>query len=188
MGWLLHEAIVDVLRSDPQELVELVRILAGARLSSAWVAVAEADLPQHVRPPLRCDLVLALGRGKRRNGIVVEVQLARDDDKRWTWPVYHAQVRARLRGEVCFIVVATSHEVARWARRCVDFEQAGMSFRPWVLGPDTMFRITDLETAYRTPRRAILSALIHGGGQDLDVATAAVAALSAVQLLWGDLT
>jgi hypothetical protein len=49
-------------------------------------------------------------------GIVVEVQLGRDEKKLYSWPLYQAALRARLRCPVCVLVVApvvTDAEVAR---------------------------------------------------------------------------
>jgi hypothetical protein len=44
-------------------------------------------------------------------GIVIEVQLQRDDRKRFTWPVYVAGLRARLECPACLLVVTPSDAV-----------------------------------------------------------------------------
>jgi hypothetical protein len=50
-------------------------------------------------------------------GIVVEVQLNRDDDKGFVWPVYIATLRNRIRCPVCLLVVASDAKVVNWARQ-----------------------------------------------------------------------
>jgi hypothetical protein len=48
------------------------------------------------------------------------VQLSTDEDKRYVWPVYVANLRARIRCPVCLLVIAADETVARWARKPVD--------------------------------------------------------------------
>jgi hypothetical protein len=51
-------------------------------------------------------------------GIIVEVQLHCDDDKPYSWPVYAAGLRARIRCPVCLLVVTVHEAVAKWAHSC----------------------------------------------------------------------
>jgi hypothetical protein len=44
-------------------------------------------------------VVLLLSSGEPVYGIVVEVQLGRDEKKPYSWPLYQAALRARLRGK-----------------------------------------------------------------------------------------
>lgn len=60
-------------------------------------------------------------------GIVVEVQLARDDRKRFAWPVYVATLRARLECAVCVLVVTADEAIARWAARPIDLVLSAMA-------------------------------------------------------------
>src|SRR5258708_24110841 len=38
-------------------------------------------------------------------GIVLEMQFSTDEDKRYAWPVYAANLRARIRCPVCLLVI-----------------------------------------------------------------------------------
>jgi hypothetical protein len=67
-----------------------------------------------VPPP---DLVVLLVDGKPVLGIVVEVQLLPDPQKRFTWPVYVAGLRARLKCPACVLVVTPSERGARCRER-----------------------------------------------------------------------
>ncbi|MBE7447692.1 MAG: hypothetical protein HS111_02010 [Kofleriaceae bacterium] len=73
---------------------------------------------------------------------MVEVQRARDEDKRWTWPVYATVLHARLRCPTpawwCW------RATRRWrggrAAAIATF-QPGASFAPLVLGPEQVPRL-----------------------------------------------
>jgi hypothetical protein len=109
-------------------------------------------------------------------GTIFEVQLQRDDRKRFTWPLY--AVAARARYECPFIVTAVTPDpaVERWASQPIDLGD-GMIFRPRVMGRDDIPQVTDRDRALREPQLAVLSAVAHGGG---DVETAVSIARAAV--------
>ena len=66
--------------------------------------------------------------------------------------------------------------VASWARKPIETGQPDSPFLPLVLGPKTVPRIADAETAKRAPEQALLSAFAHGAEPGaLDVAVAALA-------------
>lgn len=104
--------------------------------------------------------------GKAVLGIVVEAQLARDDRKRFTWPVYMAGLRARHECPVELLVMTHDRVVAAGAAASISLDLAETSFvRPRVLGPDLVPIITDIDQARRTPELAVLSALAHGNDE-----------------------
>jgi hypothetical protein len=94
-------------------------------------------------------------------GIVVEVQLQRDDRKRFTWPVYVAGLRARLACPACVLVVTPSEGVADWCRTPIDLGPGG-SLSPLVVGPASVPVVSDIAAAERDPELAVLSVLAHG--------------------------
>lgn len=99
-------------------------------------------------------------------GIVVEVQLAPDKDKRFVWPVYATNLRARLKCPVCLLVITDDDRVARWAAKPIELG-GGNQFVPVVLGPSGVPEVTDPAQANADPELAVLSAMAHG--QDIDV-------------------
>jgi len=113
-------------------------------------------------------------------GIVVEVQLAQDDDKKYVWPAYVCNLRNRIRSPVCLFVVTVDAGVARWARQWVKIGGDHL-FRPWVLGPADVPEITEEDAARKDPELAVLSAVAHGSNPDTAkaarIAVAAEAAL-----------
>jgi hypothetical protein len=52
--------------------------------------------------------------GSNVTAVVVEVQLRRDKNKHWTWPVYLASLRARYRCPTILLVVCLDRRTAEW--------------------------------------------------------------------------
>ena len=68
--------------------------------------------------------------------VIVEVQLNPDRDKQWTWPVYIATLRARLRCPTMLLVVCPDPAVARRCGAPINLGQPGLTLCPLVIGPD----------------------------------------------------
>ncbi|WP_446224201.1 hypothetical protein ACTWPB_02970 [Nocardia sp. IBHARD005] len=97
-------------------------------------------------------------------GICVEVQLSRKDQKRWSWPVYVATLRARLKCPVVLLIVVPNSEIAAWAGNPIEIGHPGFALRPLVIGPGDLPLVTDPAEAASSPERAVLSAMAHGDG------------------------
>ena len=150
--------------------------------SYATATVQDADLGQIVPTAYHADLVVVLGNPEPALGIVVEVQLAPDADKRYVWPLYAVALRAKLRCPTCVLVVTPERSVARWASRPVSLGPGRSVFAPLVLGPERVPRITDPELAARWPELAMLSVQAHSDDTDAEELTAAaLAALAALE-------
>jgi hypothetical protein len=102
-------------------------------------------------------------------GIIMEVQLARADRKRFVWLAYVANLRARLECPACLLVMTLDESVARWAAQPIDFG-AGNTFTPLVLGPAEIAQVTDVDQACELPELAVLSAIAHGQSADTEMA------------------
>jgi hypothetical protein len=92
-------------------------------------------LTEVVPSEFRADLIVLLVDGRPVLAIVVEVQLSRDERKRFTWPVYLAGVRARFECPAVVLVVTSTENVARWAGMPISFGP-GTSFQVLVIGPE----------------------------------------------------
>ncbi|MEJ7731959.1 MAG: hypothetical protein WKG00_22455, partial [Polyangiaceae bacterium] len=164
MASATHEGIVILFRERPALALELLAA-AGKDPGAAWAvaSIEDATFPQSA-PAHRADAVSTFfdERGRRVLAAIVEVQLGHDPDKPWTWPLYWATLRARLRCPVVLVVVAVDRAVARWATRALARTLASGPFGPRVLGPEHVPRITDPEVARQTPELAVLSSLVHG--------------------------
>lgn len=96
--------------------------------------------------------------------IVLEVQRTRDADRKYSWLVHVAAVRARRRCPTIVLVVATDADVAAWAGEPDDIGLQRGSLSPLVLGPAIVPEVTDEALAEREAELAILSAVMHGNG------------------------
>lgn len=145
------------------------------------VRLQEANLSQIVPTEYHADLVVLLSAGRPVYGIVVEIQLGRDEDKRFSRPLYAVTLRARFRCPCCVLVVTPDAGVARWAARSIDLGQPRSRFTPLVLGPGAIPKITDREQARASPELAFLSVQAHIDSEEGPrVAIAAKAAIAAV--------
>jgi len=176
----LHESLLVLFRNRPHLAPDLLRDALHVELPAYTEArVESADLTEVQPAEYRADLVVVLYDGKPVLGIVVEVQLAPDDHKRFAWPVYAVGLRARIRCPVCLLVVSPHESVARWASKPIDLG-GGNLFVPFVLGPSGVPEVTDQAHAAADPELAVLSAMAHGRDRDADKALRiAVAAMTA---------
>jgi hypothetical protein len=129
----LHESHLLLFQNQPSLVAELIRGALGGRLPVFREArVASAGLTDLQPAEYRADMVVELWQDVPVYGLVVEVQLAVDERKRFVWPAYVANLRARLKCPVSLLVVTTDETVARWAGRSV--EMGGLhQFTPYVL-------------------------------------------------------
>jgi hypothetical protein len=148
---LEHEVLLELFRGDTRLAAEILRGAFDIHLPDAEAVPIEASFSQLVPTEYRADLVLAIGPSVR---VIVEVQLRRDERKRWTWPLYVTALRARDRCKVFLLVVTTSAEVATWARAPVEPDAPRSWLDPLVFGPGSFPAVTDIETAFRMPELA----------------------------------
>jgi hypothetical protein len=163
-----HEALVLLFRNRPSLAPELLRDSLHMEIPDyTEVRIDSADLTNIQPAEYRADMVVLLLRGSPVLGIVLEVQLSKHEDKRYAWPVYVANLRARIRCPVCLLVITANEKVARWAGKPIDLG-GGNSFVPWVLRLSRVPEITDEERAREDPELAVLSAMAHGRDPDPD--------------------
>jgi hypothetical protein len=146
--------------------------------------VVSADLTEMQPTEYRADLVIELRNGGLPVlGLVVEVQLSVDERKKFVWPAYVANLRARLECPVCLMVVTSDDSVARWARRRIEIGGHN-HFTPYVVGPSQIPKITDESEARANPALAMLSVLTHGRDDDVELsARIALAAYAGIATL-----
>lgn len=183
MPSLSHEALLLLFRNRPELAPELLREALGVELPAyTEVRVESADLTDVVPAEYRADLVVLLVDGKPVFAIVVEVQLARDERKRFTWPVYLTGLRARFECEATVLVVTPTMDVARWAAEPIELGPGG-TLRPLVLGPDAVPVVVDKSRAKAEPELALLSVMAHGKGEVDRAVQIALAAVAGVELI-----
>jgi hypothetical protein len=176
----LHETLVLLFRNCPELAPILLRDSLQVEVPHyAEARIEAADLTDVQPAEYRADLVVLLYDSKPVLGIVIEVQLAPDEAKRFVWPVYTTSLRARMRCPTCVLVLTPHEHVARWASMTVELG-GGNRFAPWVIGPTGVPEVLDPERAAQEPELAVLSAMAHGESADtgkaLLIATAAMSA------------
>lgn len=170
-------------RSNPRLVPQLLHDAFGVPLE-AWerITIVEAALDQLAPVEFRADLVVEFADavGPPQLSAVVEIQLNKDEDKLYTWPVYLVVDHSRRRCETILVVIAPDPAVAAWARRPIRIGP-GNELRVHVIGPAEIPIITDSEAAAANPQLAVLSALAHANSPEvgLPVLRTAVAALDA---------
>src|SRR5215470_5717249 len=160
----LHEGLVELFRYRPTLATEMLADLLGVSVPSFDEArVASSDLTNLVPTEYRADTVITLTLGDAPVlGLVVEVQLRDDPQKRWAWPAYVVNLYARLRRPVLLLVMSPDPAAAVWCGTPIVVGGPGLTLRPLVLGPSNVPVVTDPELARRQPELAVLSAVAHG--------------------------
>lgn len=179
----LHEALIELFRADTSLAVDLCRRSLGAAVPKFDVVrVAEAAMNELAPAEYAADLVLVLERGGDAVLVIVlEVQLRVDAQKRWTWPVYGVNARARWRCPVLVLVVAPNARVAAWAARSIALGGRSV-FQTEVLSPHAVPAVQAGREALSHPELAVLSAVAHGNEPDgLKAIAAAFSGIAGLQ-------
>jgi hypothetical protein len=172
-----HEILVELFRNDVRLAAELLRCCAGIAVDHARVDLGSIDLSQVASTEYRADAVAILRDRDNRpvTGVIVEIQRRIDRDKQWTWPIYVATLRAKLRCPAVLLVIAPTPDVSAWARQAIDLGHPRFQLLPIVVDFNDIPRVVDREAASCLPELAVLSALAH---PELEIAQVAISAVS----------
>ena len=158
----LHEALIHLFRANLRLIEVLTAPLLGLPPGGLGeLRIEDANLTDPRPLERRADLAILPSVGP---AFIVEVQLAVDATKRWTWPSYTALTRDRLRRDVVLVVVTLKAAVAEWAREPVPLDPLGSRLCPLVIGPAQIPLTVDPAVARASPEQLVLSALAHGEG------------------------
>jgi hypothetical protein len=177
---MAHEVLVDLFKNRPSLGAELLSEALGVPLPAYTEArLVSADLTEIQPAEYRADVVVLLLDAEAPIWVlVIEVQLAADPRKRFTWPEYTTGSRARHRCPVALLVIAPDPHVAAWCAEPIETGIPGFVLRPPVLGRDAIPVVTDPAEAARRPELAVLSAMAHGeGAQGAAIAAAVLPAI-----------
>lgn len=120
--------------------------------------------PTAIKPrELRIDLVLEPA-DTQATVLAVEVQLAPDENKRWSWPAYVANKRHQLRRNVQLVILTLEPFTARWAKQPIILDDTGFQLKPLVIGPKQIPLVLDAVMVAQHPELFVLSAMAHGKG------------------------
>jgi len=156
-----HQALTDLFRNRPELAAEmLAETLGWPFLGFKDATLVSGDISDLNPTEYRADAVVTLTDASGAfSAIVVEVQLRRDKDKHWTWPVYLATLRARLRCPTVLLVVCADPRTADWCTTPIDMGHPGWTLQPVVLGPEGIPLVTDAGEASLDLELAVLSVM-----------------------------
>jgi hypothetical protein len=171
-----HEVLVELFRKCGPLAPELLRACTSTILEHDHVEVTSIDLSQVASAEYRADAVVELR--DRTNavtaGVIVEIQLHKDLDKRFSWPLYVAALRAKLRRPATLLVLTRDRAMARWAAERIELGHPGFGLAPIVIELRDVPRSIDPVQAHKLPELAVLSAIAHPA---LDTAATAFSAI-----------
>ena len=164
-----HEGLIDLFQHRPElapELLEQVVGVAVPRFERAQLG--STNLSEWQPKEYRADTVVVLEQSEQPVlAVVVEIQLSGDDTRHWSWPVYLATLRARLKCPVMLLVVCTTRAMATRYAKPIDLGHPGLVLVPVVVGPERLPVIDDVDTATRHPELAVLAAIAHAHRPDI---------------------
>lgn len=186
MPSMAHEILVDLFKSRPSLAAEILAEVLGVSLPPYTEArLASSDLTEIQPAEYRADVVVVLLEGDIPvRVIIVEVQLAVDPGKRFSWPAYVTVSRAIHRCPAGLLVVAPEPAVAAWCAEPIETGVSGFVLHPPVLHRTAVPIVTAPEEAARRPELGVLSAVAHG--ETRHGATIAAAVLEAIRDLDDD--
>jgi hypothetical protein len=176
MPSMAHEILVDLFKNRPSLAAEILAEVLGVPLPPyAQARLASTDLNEIQPAEYRADAVVVLFDGEIPvRIIIVEVQLAVDPRKRFSWPAYVTVARAVHGCPADLLVVAPDPVVAGWCAGPIEIGVSRFVLHPPVLRPDAVPVVTDLEEAARRPELGVLSAMAHGATEQGTPIAAAV--------------
>jgi hypothetical protein len=158
-----HEAAIELLADELDDTMEFVAQIAGIPLPTGHTFTREESNLAVASPvSYRADLVAVNWNpdGRAALAIILELQNSPDPDKPYTWPAYWADTRARHRCPAALVVVTFDDDTTAWARG-VGATGEPHAWRPHVIGPRDIPRVTDPLVVRAHPAMALLSALAH---------------------------
>ncbi|GAA0424682.1 hypothetical protein Acor_37130 [Acrocarpospora corrugata] len=144
----LHEGLAGIATLDPGHTADALRALFELPVSSTDPArVLSGNLTECTPSEYRADAALLYGTEPNRFGVIVEVQLKPDQDKRMSWPAYITNLRARDECPTCLVVICPSRRTAKWASQPIEIGHPGLTLVPLVIGPDNTPVYTEVADA-----------------------------------------
>ncbi|WP_189214811.1 MULTISPECIES: hypothetical protein [Streptomyces] len=166
-----HETSHRIFQDHPEVLAPVFEALG---LPPPLKAVIEALTPDatEIRPlERRVDTVLKVEPSEGDGFLLaIEAQTKRAPDKGANWAYYVSYLHAKFDLPVLLVTVCRNRSTATWAAgpfECRVGPWATQVTRPFVLGPDTVPRITDESEVAREPALATLSAVVHSESKDI---------------------
>lgn len=165
MPSMSHQVLTSLFRDSPALGLHLFQMATKIPLPPGARARLHSAHFTNVRPPEDCvdaAYLIEDEASKLLGAAIVDIQFSPDEDKHAFWFQCTATMHRQLQVPVTMMVLAVTEEVERWCARPLDYDRAGNTFQPLVIGPSKIPRITDHEQARALPELAALSVAVHG--------------------------
>ena len=159
---LEHEFLIELVRHRPSLVTTLLTEMGVPVPEFDEARLESPDFTECTPTEYRADAVVVLANGKPLAGIVLEVQRRHREEKQWSWPVYLATLRKRIKGPCLLLVFCPDSNEARKCASAIEMGHPGWTLIPIVIGPNEIPKITDIVRAIAEPELATLSAIVHG--------------------------
>ncbi|MFI7698212.1 hypothetical protein [Nonomuraea sp. NPDC049480] len=167
MPTLEHEYLLELVRKRPSLAADLLTEAGVSPSPFEKARMDSGDFTQCTPTEYRADGVIVLEDDHGPvSAIVLEVQRQYDKDKRWSWPLYLAALRARLESPVVLLVFCEDAATARQCAEPIDMGHPGWVLPPVVVGPSKIPLITDRAWAIDQPDLTLVSAITHARADD----------------------
>ncbi|MCD7440380.1 hypothetical protein K4B79_19405 [Streptomyces lincolnensis] len=160
-----HEASHRLFQDHPETLSLVFEALGIPPPSKSDFGTLSPDATE-VRPlERRVDTVLKFEPEMGESFLIaIEAQTKKHPDKAKSWAYYVAHLRAKYDMPVLLVAVCKDRHTAAWAAgpfECAVGPWTTQVTRPFVLGPETVPKVTDESLVARQPGLAALSAIVH---------------------------
>ncbi|MEU1304210.1 hypothetical protein [Streptomyces shenzhenensis] len=166
-----HETSHRIFQDHPEVLAPVFKALGLPPPVKADVEPLTPDATELKPLERRVDTVLKV-EPSTGNGflLAVEAQTRKAPDKGVNWAYYVSYLYAKFGLPVLLVAVCRNRSTAAWATgpfACRVGPWETQVTRPFVLGPDTVPRISDESDVARQPAMATLSAIVHSESEDI---------------------
>jgi hypothetical protein len=160
-----HEASHRLFQDHPEALTPVFEALGVPPPSKSDFAALSPDATE-IRPlERRVDTVLKFEPELGESFLVaIEAQTKKDPDKARSWAYYVAHLRAKYDMPVLLVAVCRDRPTANWAAgpfECAVGPWTTQVTIPFVLGPQTVPKVTDESAVAQQPAMAVLSTIVH---------------------------
>jgi hypothetical protein len=171
MPSITHQFLVTMLREAPALVTHLFELATGMPFpAGASTTLTSAQFTDVEPPEYSADAAHLIkdSADDTLGTLILEAQLGPSEGKHRSWLQYVATQHARSRRPVTVMVLAIDEPTARWCAAPHVYDHVGNAFRPLVIGPRQIPRITDKAEARALPELAVLSAMAHVGEPDAE--------------------
>ncbi|SDH80816.1 hypothetical protein [Nonomuraea jiangxiensis] len=161
-----HEYLLELVQQRPSLVATLLAEKGVTVPAYQEARLDSCDMTERVPTEYRADSVVVMVDKNPVSAVVLEVQREYDHRKTWSWPVYLATLRGRVKCPCILLVFCPSRTEATKCAQPIDMGHPGWTLHPIVLGPDEVPMVTEVDRAIANPELMALSAIVHGAGDD----------------------